>query len=437
MSDELKAYRGAILHCVQDPRGMRPEEAVEYIPDGILLVEQGHIRQMGPTVDLLPILNPTGIEITVYEDCLLVPGFIDCHVHFSQLDIIASYGKRLLDWLERYTYPCEQRFADPSHTRQAVEFFLTELLRNGTTSAAVFSTVHMDATEALFEAAEKRHMRIMTGKVLMDRNAPAELLDTPESAYRQSRELIERWHGRDRLSYAVTPRFAPCCTDEELNVAHRLMQEFPDVHLQTHLAETLDDIAWARTLFPGCHHDLDVYDRHGLLGERALFAHAVHLQEEACQRLAESGSAVALCPSSNLFLGSGLFDFERLKQYGIRIGLGSDIGAGTSLSPLRTLQDAYKVMLLRNYTLDPFEAFYLATLGGARALGQDARIGRLGIGYEADFLVLDYRATPLLEYRIQQALSLEERLFALIMLGDDRVIRETFVAGESMHRRDA
>lgn len=435
MSHALHAYRGAILHCLDDPSG-GAEKAIEYLPDGLLLVEDGHIAGIGPAAELLARL-PAGTPLREERNALIVPGFIDCHVHFPQLDAIAAPGGQLLQWLERYAFPAEARCADPAHARELAGVFLDELLRNGTTSALVFASVHPHSVDALFEQAERRDMRLIAGKVLMDRNAPDALLESVAEAERHSRELIRRWHGRGRLHYALTPRFAPSCSEALLACVGRLLSEQPDLYLHTHLAENRAELAWVEQLFPQQRSYLDVYDQHGLLGPRSVFAHALHLHSDDCQRLGESGSAVAFCPASNLFLGSGLFDLARMRRHGVAVGLGSDIGAGTSLSALRNLADGYKVLQLQGQTLAPLQAFYLATLGSARALQLQERIGNLAPGREADFLILDLAATPLLARRIACAASLEEQLFALMILGDDRAVRETFVAGRSRHRREA
>jgi guanine deaminase len=350
--------------------------------------------------------------------------------------MIASYGEQLLDWLNTYTFPTEQQFADKAHAADVAGIFLKELLRNGTTTALVFGSVHKQSVDAFFEAAEALNLRMIAGKVLMDRNAPDYLTDTPESGYADSKELIERWHGKGRLHYAVTPRFAPTSTPEQLELAGKLFGEYPNLYMHTHLSENRKEIEWVKALFPERKGYLDVYDHFKLIGARSVFAHGVHLCDDECKRLAETGSAVAFCPTSNLFLGSGLFDLNKLEEHGVRVGLGTDVGAGTSFSQLQSLNEAYKVMQLQGKKLDPFKSLYLATLGGANALYLDDKLGNFLPGKDADFVVLDYNATPLISYRMQQAKSLDERLFALTMLGDDRAIKETFAAGESVHRRD-
>ncbi|WP_312909981.1 guanine deaminase [Stutzerimonas nitrititolerans] len=431
---QIKAYRAALLHCLADPREVGIEASHEYFEDGLLVVEDGKVVRNGHAADLLSTL-PAGTEVIEYKDALITPGFIDTHIHYPQTGMIASYGEQLLDWLDTYTFPTERAFADKTHASEVAQVFLRELLRNGTTTALVFGSVHKESVDAFFEQAHKLDLRMIAGKVLMDRNAPDYLTDTAESGYADSKELIERWHGKGRLHYAVTPRFAPTSTPEQLALAGKLFQEYPDLYMHTHLSENRKEIEWVRELFPERKGYLDVYDHHGLIGARSVFAHGVHLCDDECRRLGETGSAVAFCPTSNLFLGSGLFDLEKVEGFGVRVGLGTDVGAGTSFSQLQSLNEAYKVMQLQGKKLDPLKSLYLATLGGARALYLDDRIGSLQPGKDADFVVLDYKATPLIEYRLSQARSLEERLFALMILGDDRAVKETYAAGVSVHRK--
>lgn len=432
---QCKAYRASIIHSVADPHEVGKAESYEYFEDGLLVVENGVVTHIGNAKNLLPTLSP-GVEVVHYPDALITPGFIDTHIHYPQVGIIGSYGAQLLDWLETYTFPCEGQFADAEHASAQAELFLRELLRNGTTTALVFGTVHKQSMEAFFEHASKLNLRMIGGKVLMDRNAPDYLLDTAESGYADSKDLIERWHGQGRLSYAVTPRFAPTSSSEQLALAGKLLKEFPGLYMHTHLSENRQEIEWVKELFPEREGYLDVYDHHGLIGERSVFAHCVHLHDDECKRLGDTGSAVAFCPTSNLFLGSGLLDLARLEEQGVRVGLGTDIGAGTSFSQLQSLNEAYKVLQLQGQKLDPFKALHLATLGGARSLYLDDKIGNLLPGKEADFLVLDYNATPLISDRLKRTQSLEERLFALMILGDDRVVQETFSAGQSVHQRE-
>ncbi|MDO7909200.1 guanine deaminase [Pseudomonas sp. 22-AL-CL-001] len=434
MSTPRTAYRAAILYSLADPSEVGLDASYAYFDDGLLVVDDGRITAVGPAAELLPTLAPD-TEVVTYTDALITPGFIDTHIHFPQTGMIGSYGEQLLDWLETYTFPCERQFADKAHADEVAKRFLGELLRNGTTTALVFGSVHPESVDALFEEAERLDLRLIAGKVMMDRNAPDYLTDTADSSYRDSKALIERWHGKGRLHYAVTPRFAPTSTPEQLAAAGRLLEEHPGVYLHTHLSENLKEIDWVKALYPERNGYLDVYDHYRLLGERSVFAHGVHLCDAECQRLAETGSAVAFCPTSNLFLGSGLFNLPQAERFGVRVGLGTDVGAGTSFSLLTTLNEAYKVMQLQDVRLHPFKSLYLATLGGARALRLEERIGSLAPGHDADFVVLDYKATPLLDYRLQQSRSIEETLFVLTTLGDDRVVRETYAAGRCVHRR--
>jgi guanine deaminase len=435
MSQTRKAYRAALVHSLADPAEVGVQASYEYIPDGLLVVEDGKITAMGPADTLMAQL-PADVTVTHYPEALITPGFIDTHVHFPQTGMVGAYGEQLLDWLNNYTFPCEAQFADKAHADQVAGIFLKELLRNGTTTALVFASVHPQSVDALFEAAERLDLRLITGKVMMDRNAPDYLVDTAESGYQDSKALIERWHGKGRLHYAVTPRFAPTSSEAQLTLAGRLLAEYPGLYMQTHISENLKEVEWVKALFPEREHYLDVYDHYRLLGERSVLAHGVHLCDAECARLAETGSAIAFCPTSNLFLGSGLFDLAQAERHGVNVGLGTDVGGGTSFSLLQTLNEAYKVMQLQGEKLSPFKSLYLATLGGARALHLEDRIGTLQPGTDADFVVLDYRATPLLSYRLQQSKSFEETLFVLMTLGDDRTVLETYAAGNRVHRRD-
>jgi guanine deaminase len=429
-----KAYRAAIVHSLADPAEVGVEASYEYFADGLMLVEDGRIVALGNAEDLLATLADD-IEVVTYADALITAGFIDTHIHLPQTGMIGSYGEQLLDWLNTYVFPCEKQFEDPEHSAQVADIFLKELLRNGTTTALVFGSRHKESVEALFSAAEKLNLRLIAGKVMMDRNAPDYLVDTAQSSYDDSKALIERWHGKGRLHYAVTPRFAPTSTPEQLTLAGQLLTEYPDVYLQTHISENLKEIEWVKALFPEHKNYLDVYDYFNLLGERSVFAHGVHLCDEECERLAETGSAIAFCPTSNLFLGSGLFDLPMAERHKVNVGLGTDVGAGTSFSLLHTLNEAYKVMQLQGARLSPFKSLYLATLGGASALRLEDKIGNLQPGSEADFVVLDFNATPLLSYRMKQATSIEEQLFVLMTLGDDRTVSETYSAGVLVHKR--
>ncbi|WP_421551510.1 guanine deaminase [Pseudomonas yamanorum] len=429
-----KAYRAAILHSIADPAEVGIEASYEYFEDGLLVIDNGQISALGHASELLASL-PADIEVIHYQDALITPGLIDTHIHLPQTGMVGAYGEQLLDWLNTYTFPCESQFADKAHAEEVADIFIKELLRNGTTTALVFGSVHPQSVNSFFEAAEKLDLRMIAGKVMMDRNAPDYLTDTAESGYAESKALIERWHGKGRLHYAVTPRFAPTSTPEQLTLAGQLLGEYPDLYMQTHISENLQEVEWVKELFPERKGYLDVYDHYKLLGERSVFAHGVHLCDDECARLAEAGSAVAFCPTSNFFLGSGLFNLPMAEKHKLNVGLGTDVGGGTSFSLLQTLNEAYKVMQLQGARLSPFKSLYLATLGGARALRLEDKIGTLQPGTDADFLVLDYNATPLLSYRLKQANNIAETLFVLMTLGDDRAVLQTYAAGQLVHQR--
>jgi guanine deaminase len=349
--------------------------------------------------------------------------------------MISSYGLQLLDWLEQYTYPTEAKFTEREYADKIAEFFCDQMLRNGTTTSAVFATVHSASVDAIFEAAQSRNLCLIAGKVMMDRNAPANLCDDTEESYQQSSELIERWHLKGRSHYAVTPRFAPCSSPKQLELCGQLLDEHPDLYLQSHVAENLDEVRWVAELFPKSRSYLDVYDSFGLLGPRSVYGHCIHLDEQDRERMAASGAAIAFCPTSNLFLGSGLFSLDAARDHGIRVGIATDVGAGTSFSMLQTLNEAYKVCQMAGQNLTPLKAFYLATLGAAESLYLDHGIGNFDTGKEADLVVIDLQATDLMQKRMESALSLEERLFALMMLGDDRCIQATHVMGRRQYSR--
>jgi guanine deaminase len=436
----LKAIRGSFLDFVADPFYVPESESVRYIADGLLVLENGRIKELGSYATLKE--KYTDIPITSYSGRLIMPGFIDTHIHFPQTEMIAAYGEQLLEWLQRYTFPTERKFKDKDYAQKVAAFFLDELLKNGTTTALVFTAVFPQSTDAFFEEARQRNLRMIAGKVMMDRNAPDFLLDTATSSYEDSKALIKKWHKQGRLLYAVTPRFAVTSTDEQLQMARRLLQEFPDVYLHTHLSENVDEVDLVARLFPNNEGYLDVYDQVGLVGERSIFAHGVQLTDAEFERLSEAGAAIAFCPTSNLFLGSGLFKLAKAKseEHPVRVGLGTDVGAGTSFSLLVTAHVAYKVAQLQRQRLSPFQAMFLATLGGAKALYLDDKIGNFEPGKEADFVVLDVQATPLMAFRNPNptALSLAEladKVFSLIIMGDDRATQATYIMGELAYER--
>jgi guanine deaminase len=430
-----QAYRAALLHLLEDPCRAPAADACAYHPDGLLVVEDGHVAAFGAYSDLAPSLGETPVEHLPGR--VITPGFVDAHVHYPQTDVMAAWGTQLLDWLTNHTFPAERAFADRAHADEAAGFFLDQLLRHGTTSALVFCTVHKTSAEALFEAALARNMRLIAGKVLMDRNAPADLTDTVESGRADTEALIRAWRGRGRLGYAVTPRFAVTSTDAQLQMAAEVAAANPDVLIHTHMSENPDEIAEVGRLFPQARDYLDVYARFGLVGPRSVFAHCVHADDEALKRLAAADASAAFCPSSNLLLGSGLFSLKQACACGTRVALGTDVGAGSSFSLLHMMGEAYKVGQLRHDNLDPLHAFYLATLAGARALRIDDKVGNLAPGKEADFIVLDLAATPLLARRTAAARTIGETLFVLSLLADDRAIERTYLAGRLAHARGA
>jgi len=430
----MTAYRSALVHTLNNPAHCKIEDAYEYYADGLLVVENGLITHAGDAESLLGEL-PVGTEIIHYPDAIITPGFVDTHIHYPQTEMIASYGEQLLDWLENYTFPTENLFKDPEHASRVARVFLDELLRNGTTTALVFGTVHPESVDAFFTEAQHRQLRMIAGKVMMDRHAPDYLTDTAISSFEESKALIEKWHNKDRLAYAVTPRFAPTSTPEQLDAAAKLLTLAPGLYLHTHLAENKKECAWVSELFPENRSYLDVYDQHQLLTERSIFAHGIYLDDDDCCRLHKTGSSIAFCPTSNLFLGSGLFNLQKMESHKVNVGIGTDVGGGTSFSMLQTLQEAYKVTQLQQQRIDPIKSLYLATLGGAKALRLDDKIGTLLPGTEADFTVLDLASTPLIKARMANASSITDQLFVLMMLGDDRSIQATYSGGRCVHQR--
>ena len=424
--------KGRTLTFFERPDTIDSEDCYDYEESGALVIQDGMIVWRGRFSDLSP--DYSDWPVIDHGEHLLLPGFIDTHTHFPQMGVIASYGTQLLDWLETYTFKEESRFSDPAHCQQVAASFLDELIGHGVTTASVFATSHPESASALFDAALTRNMRMVAGKVLMDRGAPDELCDTPQRAYDESAALIKAWHGHGRLAYAITPRFAITSTPEQMEMAQALVQRHPDCYMQTHLSENAFEIAETLRLYPEARDYTDVYERYGLLGEKSLFGHCIHLSSREQQALIESQSVAVFCPSSNLFLGSGLFDYSALKQGGMRIGLASDIGGGTSYSMLATAAEAYKICQLRGYSMNPFESFYTLTLGNARAMTLDDKIGTLDAGTEADIVVLDSKATSALRARMVGTPTLAEELFALQILGDDRSIVETYVAGTARKR---
>jgi guanine deaminase len=428
--------RGAALTFVDDPF-VAGATALRYEPDALVVMSGGSITHCGPAREIQQQLTGDVPTRFTGKDALIMPGFIDCHVHYPQIPILGAGGAQLVEWLNRYTFIAEQRFSREAYARDVAKVFLDECLRAGTTTAAVFCTVHPQSVDAFFQEADARHMRMIAGKVLMDRNAPADLLDTVQRGHDESAQLIRRWHGRGRLSYAITPRFAASSTPEQLRMAGQLWAAHPGTYLQSHVSESRAEVEWISQLYPERQNYLDVYNHHGLLGKRAIYGHGIWLTEPELHRCHLTGTALAHCPTSNLFLGSGLFDLRNALNASrpVRVGLATDLGAGTSFSLLHTMNEACKVAQLTGGVLSGSQAFYLATRGAARALYLEDRIGTLRAGMEADLVVLDLKSTPLIEFRMRSCESLEEALFIQLTLADDRAIESTYIAGELAYQR--
>ncbi len=422
----MKLFRGRIFSPVADPFTVDAAKSYVYYDDGYLAIDGDRITGVG---DWRNVPRQSSALTQLGRDVLVTPGFVDTHLHAPQLEMIGSYGGDLLEWLNRYTFPTEAKFSDPKHAEMVARVFFEELLRNGTLCALIFSTIHYRATDIFFAEAERRGFRAIIGKTMMDRNAPVALLETPRQSFEESRTLLQKWHKRGLLRYAITPRFAPTSTPELLEAAGQLKREFPDAYVHSHISENRNEVQWVHDLFPEAEY-ADVYDRYGLLGERTVLAHGVHLSEEELELLARRGTRVAHCPNSNLFLGSGLFRLHHTLDAGVVVGLGTDIGAGTTPSMFTTMSDAYKVQQVQGVSLTPFHLWYLASLGGARALSLDGESGSLEAGKSADFLLLDLKSTPLVALRSERASSIEDLLAGLIFTGDDRVVRECWIAGQ-------
>ena len=428
----VQAYRAGVLHFTADPAC--EAESYAWFADGMLIVSQGKVLQAGDYAQLKATLAE-GVVVQDFRGKLIIPGFIDTHIHYPQTDMIASPAPGLLPWLETYTFPTEREFSDPAHSGAVAHFFIDELLRCGTTTAMVYCTVHPESVEAFFTESAARNLRMVAGKVMMDRNCPEYLRDSAGRGARECEELIRKWHRNGRQLYAITPRFAPTSSHAQLQLAGELALAYPDTYVQTHAAEIADEVAWVRSLFPEARSYLDVYYRYGLMRQRAMFAHCIWLDDSDRARMTETDSAVSLCPTSNLFLGSGLFDFGAADRHGLALSLGTDVGGGTSFSMLQTMNEAYKVARMGGSYLPALRMFYLATLGAARSMALEGVIGSFSAGAEADFIVLDLEATPLLARRTSRTGSLEELLFALAMLGDDRSVMATYSAGRQVHLR--
>ncbi|MEJ6389058.1 guanine deaminase [Gymnodinialimonas ulvae] len=416
---------GQCLFYDADPRQAGPD-GLRHTSRGAVLVRAGQIIETGEA-DALRAAHPQA-EITDHGDALIVPGFVDAHAHYPQTAIIASWGKRLIDWLNTYTFPEEMRFDDDAYAAEIASLYFDLILANGTTTVASYATIHPASVDAFFAEAKARNLRALAGKTCMDRNAPKGLRDTAQSAYDDSKDLVAKWHGIGRLSYIITPRFSPTSTPDQLSALGALWAEHPDCLMQTHLSEQVDEIAWVRDLFPDARDYLDTYEAHGLLGANGVFGHAIHLEPREVDRLAEVGAALVHCPTSNTFIGSGLFDMKLADR--MRVGLATDTGGGSSFSMLRTMAAAYEIAQLRGHALHPAELLWRATAGSAEALRLDDRIGSLKPGMEADLCVLDLASTPAIAQRAARADDIWEALFPTIMMGDDRAIAQVYVAGD-------
>jgi guanine deaminase len=421
-----RILRAQILSCTAKPQG---ESGWFYLSDGVIVISDGIISQVGSFTDLKATI-PADIPVEHFPDQLIIPGMIDLHVHYPQLEMIGAHGEQLLDWLNRYTFPTELKYRDKTYASEKAEWFLEQLLKQGTTTALVFATSSSESVDAFYEAAYARNLRMVTGKVLMDRNAPDQILDDAQGSYDASQALIERWQGKGRLGYAITPRFAPTSTEQQLELAGDLLKKYPSTYLHTHLAENRAECEWVSELFPAQRSYLDVYDHFGLVTDRSVFAHGIHLDKQDLERMHQCDATICHCPSSNLFLGSGLFPLKAIRETGVRVTLGTDVGAGTSLSQFTTQSDAYKVQQLQGASLGAMDALYLATLAGAEALHYQDKIGSIEVGKEADILRINLNATAILSERTKQSESIEDTLFSLMILGDDRAVAETYILGE-------
>jgi guanine deaminase len=422
-----KILRGRLLTFHAEPQGPDDTDACTYIEDGALWIAGGRIRARGTYAEIAA--AAPDLPVTDHRPHLMMAGFIDPHIHFPQVQVIASWGAQLLDWLNTYTFPEETRFADPDHSGRMAGLFLDQLTAHGTTTAVAYCSVHATSAEALFAEAARRDMRIVAGKVMMDRNAPDGLRDTPHAGYDDSKALIDRWHGRGRALYAITPRFAITSSPQQLEMTGALVAEHPGCYLQTHLSENHDEIALTASLYPDAPDYLGVYEHYGLLSPKALMGHCLHLSPREIGVMADTGARPVFCPTSNLFLGSGLFDDAGLSEAGLVNAVATDVGGGTSYSMLQTLNEGYKVLQLRGQRLHPLRAFHWITRGNAVALGLEDRIGTLEAGSEADIVVLDARATPAMALRMERAETLSEELFILQIMGDDRAVAQTYVSG--------
>lgn len=428
--------RGQIFDFLKNPADCNNKsECYRFLDDGALVIESGYIKEVVPFDNIKNRYND--YDLIDYSDYLVMPGFIDTHIHYPQMQIVGSYGKQLIDWLDNYTFKVEQNFNRYEYAQCIAELFVNEILRNGTTTCMVYATSGRISADAFFEIASKYNIRIIAGNVLMNRNAPDSICDTTEKACMDCEYLIGKWHNQGRNKYVLTPRFAITSDMEELNLVGLLHTKYPDTYIQTHLSENRDEIETTLKLFPECRDYLEVYENAGLLSDHSFFAHCVHLSNSEYERIQKAQSVIVHCPSSNLFLGSGLFNMRKACNYEIKVCIATDVGAGTSFSLLRTLSDAYKVQQINGYSMSSLESFYSITLGAARALKMEDKIGSFKPGNEADFVVLDYNVPQIqkirMEYmKMQGQWDIENLLFGLQTMGDDRNIKATHVMGKQM-----
>ncbi|CAN7532513.1 guanine deaminase [Rhizobium sp. LjRoot30] len=428
----MTLLRGRLLSFKRAPESLADAASYDYIEDGGLLVDDGKIAAKGDYAAIKATAPADTVEID-HRPHLILPGFIDMHLHFPQMQVIGSYAANLLEWLNTYTFPEECRFVESAHAERIATHFFGELIRHGTTTAVAYCSVHKASADAFFAESLRRNLCMVAGKVMMDRNAPQGLLDTPETGYDETRQIIAEWHGKGRNHVAITPRFAITSTPAQMEAAQALAREFPDLHIQTHLSENTDEIDYTCSLYPEAIDYTDIYARYGLLGRKTLLGHAIHLSDREADALSDASSIAVHCPTSNLFLGSGLFPMKKLmrREKPVRIAVATDIGGGSSYSMLRTMDEAYKIQQLQGERLNPLESFYLMTRGNAEALALDDRIGTLAPGSDADLVVLDAAATPAMALKMEVVKTLAEELFLLQTMGDDRAIAETYVAGKA------
>ena len=426
-----RLIRGRVLSFLRQPQSIADATSYIYETDGGILLAGGKIIAVGPYAEIKAQAPDNCAEID-HRPHLIMPGLIDTHLHFPQMQVIGSYAANLLEWLNTYTFVEEQRFADKAHAERIATHFFDEMVRHGTTTAVAYCSVHKTSADAFFAESFKRNMRMVAGKVMMDRNAPDALNDTPQSGYDETRQVIADWHGKGRNHVAITPRFAITSTPEQMEMAGALAREYPDLHIQTHLSENLDEIKFACSLYPQAKDYTDIYAHYGLIGPKALFGHAIHLSEREMDAMSEAGGVAVHCPTSNLFLGSGLFPLRKMtrRDKPVRVAVATDIGGGSSYSMLKTMDEAYKIQQLQGERLNPLESFYLMTRGNAEALSLDQHIGQIAPGMDADLVVLDMGATPAMRLKSEVVSTLAEELFLLQTMGDDRAIAETYVAGK-------